>query len=283
MDRGSSAGHSNSGHALTHAQRAMALARQATGVAPVGIEHIVHDSYSHLTYKVCFDAPPHAVAVQFAKRSPDSVATSAAVLGLLADSLAVPEVLHLETGHEPALVTTWLKGQSLKRILPHLPREDQASLARTVAETAASIWSRRFPVSGTIGASLAIRPRPASLPDCVEAQVHDQLFHSPGGRALGSAARDRLWALWQRVRPAIAAEVGQHTCLVHGDLAARNLLVHRPDRGGWRISVLDWEFAVSGSPLTDVGHLPATPLPVHARRLPQHSRARPCRARRART
>jgi aminoglycoside phosphotransferase (APT) family kinase protein len=41
--------------------------------------------------------------------------------------------------------------------------------------------------------------------------------------------------------------------LVHGDFNRRNLLM-RPEAGRWRVAgVLDWEFAVSGSPLADLG------------------------------
>jgi aminoglycoside phosphotransferase (APT) family kinase protein len=42
---------------------------------------------------------------------------------------------------------------------------------------------------------------------------------------------------------------------VHSDYNGKNLLVH--ERGGcWSISaVLDWEFAFSGSPLTDIGNM----------------------------
>lgn len=44
------------------------------------------------------------------------------------------------------------------------------------------------------------------------------------------------------------------TCLVHGDFSRRNLLVERL-RERWKVTaVLDWEFAVSGSPLCDMGN-----------------------------
>ena len=47
------------------------------------------------------------------------------------------------------------------------------------------------------------------------------------------------------------SEVG----LVHGDFNKRNLLV-RETGGRWSVAaVLDWEFAVSGSPLADFGNL----------------------------
>lgn len=41
---------------------------------------------------------------------------------------------------------------------------------------------------------------------------------------------------------------------MHCDFGMRNLLV-RPEQGKWKVvALLDWEFAVAGSPVIDVGH-----------------------------
>jgi aminoglycoside phosphotransferase (APT) family kinase protein len=42
--------------------------------------------------------------------------------------------------------------------------------------------------------------------------------------------------------------------LVHGDFGNRNLLVQKIGENWTVAAVLDWEFAIAGSPLTDVGH-----------------------------
>jgi fructokinase len=65
--------------------------------------------------------------------------------------------------------------------------------------------------------------------------------------------RDRTHALvWSWATR--LAELDSEACLVHGDFGKRNLLVHR-DNGRWSVAaVLDWEFAISGSPFGDVGH-----------------------------
>jgi fructokinase len=50
------------------------------------------------------------------------------------------------------------------------------------------------------------------------------------------------------------ASLADDTRLVHGDFNKRNLLV-RCTAGRWSVAVvLDWEFAVSGSPLADIGN-----------------------------
>jgi aminoglycoside phosphotransferase (APT) family kinase protein len=65
--------------------------------------------------------------------------------------------------------------------------------------------------------------------------------------------RDRTHALvWSWATR--LAELDYQACLVHGDFGKRNLLV-RSDTGKWSVAaVLDWEFAISGSPLGDLGH-----------------------------
>jgi len=65
--------------------------------------------------------------------------------------------------------------------------------------------------------------------------------------------RNRVSALlWSRA-PQLA-ELDAQACLVHGDFGKHNLVV-RCDGGRWTVAaVLDWEFAISGSPLADLGH-----------------------------
>lgn len=120
-------------------ESAALAAKRATGRAAEHVETITADSFSHATFKVYLDGPPHAVAVQFARRCRSSVSTSATLLAHMAAVLDAPEVLRFPDQDDDgpaALVTTWLEGRSLNRLLPHLPAGDLDELARTVAETA---------------------------------------------------------------------------------------------------------------------------------------------------
>ena len=65
--------------------------------------------------------------------------------------------------------------------------------------------------------------------------------------------RDRVSTLVWSFAPQLAA-LGEENHLVHGDFGNRNVLVRKAP-GKWVVSaVLDWEFAIAGSPLVDVGH-----------------------------
>jgi fructokinase len=72
-------------------------------------------------------------------------------------------------------------------------------------------------------------------------------------RRMPPELRDRTHSqAWSSAVP--FARLGEQACLVHGDFNKRNLLA-RHIAGRWCVAaVLDWEFAVSGSPLGDLGN-----------------------------
>ena len=82
----------------------------------------------------------------------------------------------------------------------------------------------------------------------------DQCLASPMlQRRVPSELLDKTQAaMWSHA--AALGRAADETSLVHGDFGGRNLIVRR-QAGRWVVAaVLDWEFAVSGSPLADVGH-----------------------------
>ncbi|MGA8454714.1 MAG: phosphotransferase, partial [Streptosporangiaceae bacterium] len=91
---------------------------------------------------------------------------------------------------------------------------------------------------------------PASLPEFLESCLRAGYAAGP----LSPAEIGRLRALAAAADP-LARSVGRARQLVHSDYNGKNLLAVGGD-GRWSISaVLDWEFAFSGSPLTDVGNM----------------------------
>jgi aminoglycoside phosphotransferase (APT) family kinase protein len=65
--------------------------------------------------------------------------------------------------------------------------------------------------------------------------------------------RDRIHQIIWNWAPELAS-LDTQSQLVHSDWSHRNLLVRRTD-GRWRVAaILDWEFAVAYTPLTDIGH-----------------------------
>ena len=72
--------------------------------------------------------------------------------------------------------------------------------------------------------------------------------------ALSAAERRSLVELAKHVQPMLYAGAGPAR-LAHCDFNPKNILVERVS-GTWVVrAVLDWEFAMSGSPLMDVGNM----------------------------
>jgi aminoglycoside phosphotransferase (APT) family kinase protein len=158
-------------------------------------------------------------------------ATEVACLERLRHVVPVPHVVARDDARH-ALAVRWIEGITLDEL--HR-REPTAS-----AELAGSI--------GKLLARLATVPPPrASAP---LAPTAEQLAAAPARTRLGEALADALARVIPPSPPA--------TWLVHGDFAARNIIVRRAGR--WRLAgVIDWEGARAGTQLEDAGSLFADP------------------------
>lgn len=175
----------------------------------------------------------------------------AAVLRLVHGLVPVPEVLEVRrevsAADQPGLlVTSLLPGVRGDLLLPELDDEGAAVLGGRV---------------GALVADLAgmptLRPGPFVDPDLTigDFGLADGLpgFVADHAQALrwDPDLVARLRALTE-VAQALLDQVGR-TCLVHSDVNPKNLLV---DRDTLTITgLLDWEFAHSGHPFTDLGNV----------------------------
>lgn len=117
--------------------------------------------------------------------------------------------------------------------------------ASAAGRTLAAIGTITFDRPGTLDTP-DLAPAPDGMPGDLAAFVAE-CVRSPN-IALTTAERDGLVDLARRWSPLIPHGDAR---LVHSDYNPKNLLV----RGAHVTAVLDWEFAFSGSPLTDVGNM----------------------------
>jgi aminoglycoside phosphotransferase (APT) family kinase protein len=175
----------------------------------------------------------------------------AAVLRLVRGLVPVPEVVEVRRAgaaddRPGLLVTTYLPGERGDLLLPTL---DDTGLDRVGRQL------------GRVAADLAGMPTLRAGP-FVDADLTIGDFGVPDG--LPKWVADRADALAWNTEPLRSLEaVATHaqalldtvdrTCLVHSDLNPKNVLL---DPADLRVTgVLDWEFAHSGHPLTDLGNL----------------------------
>jgi len=169
----------------------------------------------------------------------------------------VPEAIHAEPDGwddaPPFALLSYVNGVTLHQLKRSGDREAFAQAAESAGETLAAIGRVVFPQCGWLGPGAQVSP---ILPDGTDPIPHfvDSCLASPNARqrmpaSLCDGVHRLMWA-WA---PAIDA-LSRQAVLVHSDFGKRNLIV-RNMAGRWRIAaVLDWEFAVSGCPLADIGH-----------------------------
>jgi aminoglycoside phosphotransferase (APT) family kinase protein len=149
---------------------------------------------------------------------------------------------------------------ALSRFVPGVPVTDALTtgadlrqLGHAVGGALAAVGTVAFPAPGLFrGPDLVPQPCPAMLD--LPGFVDHCLDVGPAASLLTPDERRRLRELAGRLGPHVAA-VRDARQLVHSDYNPKNLLVRRAG-GEWAVSaVLDWEFALSGSPLVDVGNM----------------------------
>jgi Ser/Thr protein kinase RdoA (MazF antagonist) len=183
-------------------------------------------------------------------RGPLAPEIDAAVLELVRGLLPVPEVLEVRRSDPDAdlpglLVVSFLPGERLDLLLPHLGDDQQARVGAELGTLVGRLGHMLQPRPGRFtDRSLALAALPREQRDlvaCVDFHAEDLEPALVGDlRRVADDAQDLL-------------DAEARTCLVHADLKAENLLV---DPETLQLTgVLDWELAHSGLPWTDLGNL----------------------------
>jgi hypothetical protein len=128
-----------------------------------------------------------------------------------------------------------------------------AEAAWSVGETLAAVGRTVFPSPGWLGPRLALGPPlPAgdhAIPRLVDMRLESINLQRRMPPELRARVRHRMCS-----RSAQLASLGTETRLVHGDFNRRNVIVRRSQGRRSVAAILDWEFAIAGSPLTDVAN-----------------------------
>lgn len=223
---------------------------RALGAEPLG------DGLRNSNFTLHLDRASAPVVLRIYEHDPSLCQKEVDLMRLVGARVPVPEVIHVEPrGWEdlpPFALLGWIEGITFRDLKRGGDKDAIAQAAYAAGETLAAIGRYTFPKPGwiapgpTVGAPLVAGddPMPRFVDLCLTSQNLRQ--------RMPADLRDRTHAfVWSRA-PQLAG-LDREACLVHGDFNKRNLLV-RPSAGRWSVAaVLDWEFAVSSSPLADVG------------------------------
>jgi len=216
---------------------------------------LLTEGLSNFNYRVDFDSGDEPVVLRIYGRDPKVCQKEVDLLRLLRETVPVPEVLRVYAngfdGVGPFIVLRYVEGITFRQLRRTGDEEAVAQAARSIGETLAAFHRHTFAERGTLGAGPAVTDHFLNGPNAIPEFIDSCLASPTLRRRLDERTRDRVHTLaWSR-SPELA-RFQDENCLVHGDFGNRNVLVRR-ERGRWRVAaVIDWEFAVAGSPLFDI-------------------------------
>ncbi len=176
---------------------------------------------------------------------------------LVGSSVPVPEMIHSEPSSlediPPFALMRYVEGMSFRDLIRSGDTNAIAQGARSAGATLASIGRTTFSNPGWLAPGPSVTAPLLEGADPIPSFVDLCLASANLRLRMQEGLRDHTHALiWAWARE--LAQLDGEACLVHGDFGKRNLLV-RSVAGEWVVvAVLDWEFAISGSPLADIGH-----------------------------
>ncbi len=235
--------------------------RTAFPDARIADAQILSGGLINTNIKIEFDSQQPPVVLRLYRGDTAVCLKETAILRLVHSTVPVPEVIHVEpygiNGSAPFCILEFVNGLTFQELKRTQDLEAIHQAAASVGETLALFGKYEFPKSGLLSANseqeLLVENGFDEDPDPIP-RLLDQFLQSEDlQRRLDASFRQQLqdfiWSWSDELRA-----LGNERHLVHCDFGNRNLLVDRVN-GHWRVvAVLDWEFAVSSSPLLDVGH-----------------------------
>lgn len=221
-------------------------------------------------FKLLLDRVPRSVVLRIYEQDASLCRKELDLLRLVRGAVPVPEVIHAEpNGFEdlpPLAVLRFVQGIPFAELVRAGDRAGIAQAARSAGEILAAIGRVTFPKSGWLGAGPAVTAPLLEGPDPIPRFVDLCLASARLPGQLCDRTHSLVWSQAPRL-----ARLAAETCLVHGDFNGPNLLVRRTARRWSVAAVLDWEFAVSGSPLADIGNFLRYEIASHPLLEPQFS------------
>src|ERR1019366_9404196 len=234
------------------------LIRAAFGQCHILEVHPLTDGFRNANFKLRLDTRTHWIVVRIYEHDPSLCQKEIDLIRLCAGSVPVPDVLHAEPqgidGLPPYAVMQYVEGITFHDLAHSGDHEAIAQAAFSAGETLAAIGRFTFPKSGWLAPGPAVTTPLLEGADPTLRFVDLCLASQNLQRRMPADLRNRTHDLVWSSAPQFAA-LDSQASLVHGDFGKRNLLVRR-EQGRWSVAaVLDWEFAIAGSPLADLGHL----------------------------
>jgi aminoglycoside phosphotransferase (APT) family kinase protein len=203
------------------------------------------------------DSPAAPLVLRIYQHDPSLCQKEVDLMRLARHTVPVPEVIHASPlGLEetpPFALLQFVEGVSPLDLKRRGDLEAFAQAAFSAGETLAAIGRFGFSKAGWLGPGPAVTapllegtdPMPRFVDLCLAAPNLE--------RRVPAEWRDRIHKLIWQWAPRLA-EFDADARLVHGDFNRHNLIARQVADRWVVVAVLDWEFAIAGSPLVDIAN-----------------------------
>ena len=205
--------------------------------------------------KIEFSSRQPPVVLRFYRSDAAVCLKESAVLRLVRSTVPVPEVIHVEPngidGSAPFTIMEFVNGVTFQQLKRTKDTEAIHHAAASAGETLARIGKYQFPKPGRLQVDndLTVGSQYMEVPRLLDSFLQSRNLQQRIDVSLQHKLHDFIWSWADQLRA-----FDNDRQLVHCDFGNRNILVDRIN-GRWQVAaVLDWEFALSGMPLLDIGH-----------------------------
>ena len=228
--------------------------------------------------KIHFAGNFKPVVLRIYRDGPAACQKEVGIYNLIHRGIPVAKIIHAEPdevdGSPSFAVLEYVEGLTFQQLKRSNNLAAIAQAAASAGETLARIGHFQFPAPGDllVDGELVVGNKFIDGPDPIP-RLLARFLASPNlqRRAepdLIERLHDFVWS-----SAALLPDLETERSLVHNDYGNRNILV-REQNGKWEVvAILDWELAISGSPLLDVGHFLRYEHHVQPLREPHFSRA----------
>ncbi|GGQ96359.1 phosphotransferase family protein [Deinococcus ruber] len=235
---------------MTRLLREAGISGDITGLEPLT------GGYANDLYRARLSGAVASVVVRCWRRDPAQAATEVAVMQRAAGVVPLASLLAADVNAErPVALLEDVPGMNAQQALEADPAAAE-QLGEALGQAFARLHSVQFEHPGLLSAPpLRVMPWPPSTPSQQLLDfAYPRLWNDTARAALGEPVQQQWWAYIQQHAPLLDV-LAEEASLVHADANPKNVMVRRFPQG-WRVAaVLDWEFAFSGSSLSDLGNL----------------------------
>ncbi|WP_026694125.1 phosphotransferase family protein [Peribacillus kribbensis] len=176
----------------------------------------------------------------------------------LLDGIPVPLPLYHDsscTGYKyPFMILSWIQGVQLSEIIKRGEKKAVSNAAEKAGEVLAKIHRVTFSASGFFNEELTIQEPLELDAENFLLYIEDSVVSGFARKHLGTDLAEKVYR-FSSAHAGMMDDLGQQTSLVHGDFNPLNLLAEEQKGEVHITGVLDWEYALSGTALMDIGNM----------------------------